>query len=199
MLDFDFLPYGEPENWLLAFVDVETTGLKPGYHEMIDIGIIIATLDGEQKGAFFRRIMPDKPGRATEESVACNGFSVERWEDFDALTTKEAVEKIENFYNQIPNSKNIIFCAYNEHFDHAFVDHLFRSADKSIGNLHNYTLDLPSIAWGMGIPCLHQRQLVEKLDVENEPNASDEDTDPWEHTGLGGAKLNRRIYEALMQ
>jgi hypothetical protein len=32
-------PAEAPDQWLLAFVDVETTGLVPGYHEMIDIGV----------------------------------------------------------------------------------------------------------------------------------------------------------------
>ena len=33
-------PSESPKRWLLAHVDVETTGLLPGYHEMIDIGIV---------------------------------------------------------------------------------------------------------------------------------------------------------------
>ena len=36
-------PSESPQRWLLAHVDVETTGLLPGYHEMIDIGIVMTT------------------------------------------------------------------------------------------------------------------------------------------------------------
>ena len=32
------VPALEPAQWLLAHLDVETTGLVPGYHEMIDAG-----------------------------------------------------------------------------------------------------------------------------------------------------------------
>ena len=30
-----------PDQWLLAHIDVETTGLLPGHHEMIDVGIVM--------------------------------------------------------------------------------------------------------------------------------------------------------------
>jgi|ETNmetMinimDraft_8_1059916.scaffolds.fasta_scaffold36533_1 uncharacterized protein YprB with RNaseH-like and TPR domain len=30
-----------PDQWLLAYIDVETTGLLPGHHEMIDMGIVM--------------------------------------------------------------------------------------------------------------------------------------------------------------
>jgi hypothetical protein len=43
-------PSEAPDEWLLAFVDVETTGLIPGYHEMIDIGIVMTDLDGVEQG-----------------------------------------------------------------------------------------------------------------------------------------------------
>ena len=45
------------EDWLLAFVDVETTGLQPGYHEMIDIGMIVTDLNGLPIDQLFLRIM----------------------------------------------------------------------------------------------------------------------------------------------
>jgi hypothetical protein len=44
-------PSDEAEAWLLAFIDVETTGLAPGWHEMIDIGVVMAELDGSELGA----------------------------------------------------------------------------------------------------------------------------------------------------
>lgn len=102
------------------------------------------------------------------------------------------------FYRKTTGEQHVIFCAYNDSFDHPFVDQFFRPTDHSIRDLHNYTLDLPSIAWGMGLPCLHGNQLEDYLDVESEPSASDEGTDPWEHTGITGARLNLRIYQALL-
>ena len=34
-------PNEAPDKWLLAHIDVETTGLLPGHHEMIDVGIVM--------------------------------------------------------------------------------------------------------------------------------------------------------------
>ena len=92
------LPYGREEDWQIAFVDVETTGLLAGYHEMIDIGIVMTNLEGLEIDSFFRRIMPEYPHRAEQEAIRCNGFSVERWTDFGAAPPKQAVVDIIQFY-----------------------------------------------------------------------------------------------------
>ncbi len=39
-------PTENPADWLLAIVEVETTGLVPGFHEMIDLGLVMTDLDG---------------------------------------------------------------------------------------------------------------------------------------------------------
>lgn len=194
MLD---LPYGEEQDWRIAFIDVETTGLIPGYHEMVDVGIVMADLEGKKIDTFFRRIMPEHPGRASNEALECNGFSVERWRESDAVPPEQAVGQIIDFYNQIVEDKNIIMFAYNVTFDHAFLDHLFRDANKDFRELHDYALDLPSMAWGLGFHDLHQSKMVDRLGVEDEPRAS-KGAKPWEHTGLTGAELNLRIYRALL-
>ena len=46
---------------LLVHVDVETTGLEAGYHELIDAGVVITTTDGVIVDQLFLRIMPDHP------------------------------------------------------------------------------------------------------------------------------------------
>ena len=63
-------PHEHPDEWLLAFVDVETTGLKPGYHEMIDIGIVMTDLDGNGLGDLFIRIQPEHPERTEDGARA---------------------------------------------------------------------------------------------------------------------------------
>ena len=39
-------PVEEKTSWGLFIVDVETTGLDPAIHDMIDLGVIYADLDG---------------------------------------------------------------------------------------------------------------------------------------------------------
>jgi hypothetical protein len=50
-----------PSEWRLAIVDVETTGLFAGYHEMIDLGLVMTDLDGRVIDSLFVRIQPEHP------------------------------------------------------------------------------------------------------------------------------------------
>lgn len=63
------LPDLAPGNWLLAHVDVETTGLVPGYHEMIDIGLVYTDLDGKLIDSLWR----DEKRPGLSRSVAISG------------------------------------------------------------------------------------------------------------------------------
>jgi len=54
-------PAAAPDDWALAFLDVETTGLVPGYHEMIDLGLVMTDLDGGVIDSLFIRIQPEHP------------------------------------------------------------------------------------------------------------------------------------------
>lgn len=67
-------PTANPAGWLLAFVDVETTGLVPGYHEMIDLGLVITDLDGVRIDSLFLRIQPEHPERLSEGAREVNAF-----------------------------------------------------------------------------------------------------------------------------
>jgi DNA polymerase III alpha subunit (gram-positive type) len=186
-------PNEAPDDWLLAFVDVETTGLQPGYHEMIDIGIVMTDLDGEELGDLFIRIQPDNPERIDEGARAVNAFDVDRWRELEALPAEEAIERIARFHDAIARDRNVLMVAFNSHFDAAFLDHLFRSRDRSWRELYHYfILDLPSMAWDQGIRGLTGSSLSAALGIEDEPHVADQ------HTGITGARLNARIYRALL-
>jgi len=190
------LPFGKSDQWRIAFIDVETTGVIPGYHEMVDVGIVMADVDGNEIGKFFHRIMPEHPERAQKGALDCNGFSVERWKREGAVSPKKAVEGIIDFYRSNAKGKNVIMCAYNVSFDNAFMDQLFRSVGKDLRKLHRYAIDLPSIAWGKGFHNLYQKKIVQLLGVKDEPRVS-KGAEPWKHTGITGAELDLRIYRAL--
>ncbi|SVC83346.1 uncharacterized protein METZ01_LOCUS336200, partial [marine metagenome] len=172
-------PDEEPSQWLLAFVDVETTGLIPGYHEMIDIGIIITDLDGVELGELFLRIQPEHPERTDEGAKAVNAFDEGRWEELGALKADEAISLIANFHEEIATEKNILMVAYNSHFDAAFLDHLFRKQGRNWRELYHYfILDLPSMAWSLGIRSLTGSAISGILGIDDEPHT------PELHTGI---------------
>ena len=187
------LPADAPNDWLLAFVDVETTGLVPGYHEMIDIGVVLAELDGTELARTFIRIMPDHPERTSPEVPAINGFDVDKWRNYGALSTTQAVDSLVAFYGQHTGDRQVLMVSYNSQFDAAFLDHLFRSANRSWRELHYYfVLDLPSMAWSLGLRHLWGSRLSEALGIKDEPHTPDE------HTGITGADLNLRVYRELL-
>jgi hypothetical protein len=174
-------PSVAPEAWLLAFVDVETTGLVPGYNEMVDVGVVLTDLTGTEVGAFFVRMMPDYPERASEVTERINSFTEERWQSLEAVAEAEAVER------------SVLMVAYNSWFDIAFVDHLFRQQGRTWRELYHYfILDLPSMAWGQGLRHLAGRPLAETLGLTPETSVAED------HTGLSGARFNVAVYRALM-
>jgi hypothetical protein len=85
-----------------------------------------------------------------------------------------------------------MLAAFNSQFDAAFLDHLFRSQGTTWRTLYHYfVLDIPSMAWALGYRDLTGAALAKRLGVADEPRVADE------HTGITGAMLNVRIYQAL--
>ena len=190
------LPSEDPDRWLLGFLDVETTGLMPGHHEMVDIGLVLTDLEGVEVARFFRRIMPPNPERLSPEAAAMNGFSVERWGKLGAVSVGQAVKEIERFLRETPKQRNVLLVAYNVAFDAAFIDHLFRQAGRDWREIEEvvsyHKLDLPSMAWSLGYRQLHG-------DIGSAVGVPPETEDPLEHTGLTGAEFNVELYRALLQ
>jgi DNA polymerase III alpha subunit (gram-positive type) len=186
-------PNEDPDAWLLAFVDVETTGLIPGHHEMIDIGIVMTDLDGVELGELFIRIQPEFPERTDEGARAVNAFDADRWRELQALSKIEAIETMLAFRNNIAGERKVLMVAFNSHFDTAFLDHLYRSQGRSWRELYHYfVLDLPSMAWSLGFHGLTGSSVSSMLDIEDEPHVAEL------HTGITGARLNARIYRGLL-
>jgi len=187
-------PNAEPDNWLLAHIDVETTGLQPGFHEMIDIGLVYTDLEGEILDSLFLRIQPQHPERLSEGAFNVNAFDPQKWQELGALTNAAAVNSIISFHKKTANEKNVMLIAYNSHFDSAFLDHLFRSANETWRELYHYfIMDIPSMAWALGYRDLTGQELMEKFNIKDEPYIS------HLHTGITGAQKNVRIYRALIQ
>ena len=187
-------PTEAPDQWLLAHIDVETTGLLPGYHEMIDVGIAITNLEGKIIDSLFLRIQPAHPKRFSPGAKAVNAFDADKWTQLDALDQVSAVDSIIGFHRRVTGEKHVLMVAYNSHFDAAFLDHLFRSANKTWRELYYYfILDIPSMAWGLGLRDLNGNWIMDRYKIKDEPHVA------VEHTGITGAMVNVRIYKALLQ
>lgn len=185
-------PATDSADWLLAFVDVETTGLQPGWHEMIDLGLVMTDLDGAVLDSLFLRIQPRHPERTSEGARRVNAFDPARWRELGALDGEAAIDRLRAFHRGVAGDRHVLLVAFNSQFDAAFLDHLFRSAGGSWRELYHYfVLDIPSMAWSRGYRDLTGTALARRLGVADEPQVAEL------HTGITGAMLNVRIYRAL--
>lgn len=186
-------PAQAPDSWGLAIVDVETTGLQAGEHEMIDLGAIYTDLNGEELGRFFVRIMPEHPERAGDIARSINGFSEDRWQTLGAVSQAEAAAQFLAFHEQMSAERRYVFTAYNASFDRGFVDAWLTSHGSDFEALYTYfVLDLPSVAWGAGVLDLVNADVAAAFGVEAETR------DPMRHTGLSGAQWNLDLYRAML-
>ncbi|WP_440957451.1 exonuclease domain-containing protein [Oceanicaulis sp. LC35] len=186
-------PAEAPESWGLAIVDVETTGLEPGEHELVDLGAIYTDVHGNELGRFFVRVMPDHPERAGEIARSINGFSEERWQSLGAISQAEAAAQFLAFHEQMSTERRFVFTAYNASFDRGFVDAWLNAHGSDFEALYTYfALDLPSVAWGAGAIDLVNADVAAAYGVEAETS------DPMLHTGLSGAEWNLELYRAML-
>lgn len=188
------LPDVAPDDWLLAHIDVETTGLLPGYHEMIDVGIVMTDLDGKVIDSLFLRIQPNHPEKLSPGAFAVNAYDPDKWIQLGALSTDVAVDSIIAFHKAVASGRDVLLVAYNCQFDTAFLDHLFRSVGKTWRELYfYYVLDIPSMAWGLGFRDLTSQKLMQQYNITDEPHTAEL------HTGITGAMKNVRVYQALLR
>ena len=185
-------PQTEPERWALAFVDVETTGLVPGWHEMIDLGLVLTDLEGVPLDSLFLRIQAEHPERLDPGAKAVNAYDHARWRELGAVPPALATDSLARFVRRVAAGRSVMMVAFNSQFDTAFLDHLFRASGRSWREMfHYYVLDLPSMAWALGDRGLDGPSLSARLGVPDEPHVA------TEHTGITGAALNARLYRAM--
>lgn len=187
-------PDKAPEKWGLAILDVETTGLQPGHHEMIDIGLIYTDLDGNEIARFYTRIMPDFPERASAGAVAVNAFSEERWKALGAVSEAEAAELLLAFHEAHRGDRVWMIAALNSWFDAAFLQAFLAEEGYSSRDLYHYhVLDIPSMAWGDGAMGVTSSVLAAHYGLPDETRV------PEEHTGATGAAFNLALYQAIVK
>ncbi|MDG2297405.1 MAG: exonuclease domain-containing protein [Gammaproteobacteria bacterium] len=182
------------ESSLYAIVDVETTGLNPNYHEMIDIGIIIINQNLEIQGQYFSKVLPSFPERIDPMAQNINGFDLQRWTQEEAISEVELINQMNIFLNNYIGKP--IFIAFNSWFDSGFVRNLLNEHDYKFNDWFDYrVLDIPSIALACGYfpttPDFNEK-LATLLEVQPETK------DPLKHTGESGVNFNYTVLRSLM-
>lgn len=177
---------------ILAFLDVETTGLDPQKHEVIQIGVVLAKQiprDGnmgpkiEKIEEFEIKIKPERIEDAEDDALRINGYTEADW--MFAPDLKNAMEFISK------KLEGTIQVSHNLTFDAAFMDKSFERAGME-NNMARYKLDTISIAFARlyNRPDVKYslRYLCELFQIKND-NA---------HTALSDAKALYEVYKKMM-
>lgn len=104
----------------LVAVDVETTGLEPTYHEIIQIALVPIEPDMRVDRSKCRcwKVRPRYPERATPEALAVNGLNLEELV-YTAPSADTVMDRIDDFMDGLamPEDKRMIPLAQNWAFD----------------------------------------------------------------------------------
>lgn len=96
----------------LVFLDVETTGMNPRYHEIIEVAIIG---NDDEMEPFCTKLKPIHPERISDEAIAVNGYNEEEWDD---------APKVMQMHGEITTRlHDRIVCGHHVGFDIDFVKH----------------------------------------------------------------------------
>jgi DNA polymerase III epsilon subunit-like protein len=132
----------------LAFIDLETTGVNPSIHEIIEIGVVRARQTGDpsdplvEVDRFSMKITPEHLERADRKALQVNHFDVEVWR-------KEGVSFKDAFPILDEKLKGHILVAQNVAFDVGFLARAYEHLGKSLDNsIYYHKLDVASLAMG---------------------------------------------------
>lgn len=107
-------------NNVLASLDIETTGLICGYHEIVQICVLPLTCDldpVDTVSPFYLNIKPEFPERASPEAMKVNGLDLE--ELAHAPTQAQATDIFYEWFHglKLPFGKRLIPLTQNAPFD----------------------------------------------------------------------------------
>lgn len=169
----------------IALVDIETTGLDPRKHEIIEMGVVIFESDTNKIiQCLDMRIKPERPEDGDPKAYALNGYNKEEWGNCMSLSTAMKLFST--------NTVGATFLAYNVTFDWGFMSEAFQKTGIP-NEMHYHRMCLMSMAW---VKLPHEGQgwklknVCERLGVEPEPEV---------HRAINGAMSAFKVYKKLME
>jgi DNA polymerase-3 subunit epsilon len=165
----------------IIITDVETTGLDPIHHEIIEIGAIAVNHNLEELARFDVKVKPDHVDTADPVALEINGYNEKDWEN--ALSQYDAAAQFRLF------SAAGILAAWNITFEYTFLKQMFHNAHL-IDYLDYHRIDIPSIAWMLipGQAKFSMDAVAENLHLPPEPKP---------HRGITGAEYELAILRRL--
>ena len=124
----------------LAFIDVETTGLNPERHEIIEIAALAVHPSSMQVIAHAHtKVKPERLGDADPEALGVAGYDDERWSD--AVPLAAALRAV------APVLRGRAVAGHNIEFDWSFLVAAWRRCGLEAPPVDHRRLDTMSLAW----------------------------------------------------
>ena len=187
---------------LMVAIDFETTGLTPGYHEIIQVGAVPLDSDFQPSTEirpFYHNIAPEHPERAARGALTINGLDLA-----DLMLNAPSKDKVADLFVEwfealdLPATKNLVPLAHNWTFEKSFGlawlgeelwNHIF----------HYHARDGMVLALGIKdraafasepdpFPRVSLSALCKILNIVNEN----------QHDALGDAVAEAKVYRALL-
>jgi DNA polymerase-3 subunit alpha (Gram-positive type) len=172
----------------LAFVDIETTGLNPFKHEIIEIGCLITKQNERNEWVvveeFECKVKPEHIETAEAEALRITGYDESAW--MFAHSLEEALKMLSQ------KCEGCVLVGQNISFDYSFLSYAFGS--KNIKDTFFYAkLDTLSLAYMRfrkddSITNFTLRELCERLGIKNEKA----------HTALADVRATFEVFKKLM-
>ena len=157
-------------------LDLETTGLSPEMHEIIEVGAIRVNRDSDTHLAFQSLVKP--VGKIPRKITQITGIT-QGMVDSDGLPLSQVLVQFQEFAGDLP------IVAFNAPFDMGFIWNAAKRHGVSINNRYACALKLVRRAY----PDLPSHRLV---DLAKWGNLSDENT----HRALGDCKRTIAVFTA---
>ncbi len=165
--------------------DIETTGLNPMVHEIIEIGcVILNPQTGETINEFEVKIAPLRILDAHPKALEVNGYREEDWRSASSLQ-----EGLRQYADAI---RSCVFCAQNATFDWSFLSNAFGKEQINL-DIDYHRLDLMSLGYAKlrekGVLKYSLNSMAEFFSLAGEP---------FPHRALTGARIAAQVYTRLM-
>lgn len=168
----------------IAITDVETTGLDPQKHEIVEIGLVLIDQEtGEVIDTLDIKVRPEHIETADEVALKLNGYNEADWQD--AASILEAIA----LYGE--KAQNAIFCSHNVTFDWSFILEAFKRAGLK-SSLDYHRLDLFTLIWSKtrdsNIESFNLSRVAQFLGLPEEP---------LPHRAINGARTAHEIFKRI--
>jgi DNA polymerase III epsilon subunit family exonuclease len=171
-------------------LDIETTGLDPAVHEVIEVGCILFCFDAKKKvfrieESFDIKIKPEQIELANPISLKVNGYTIDKWTQ--AVSATVALKTISR------KIKGRVMVGHNAGFDYSFMNQAFKK-HMIVNTLHYHVLDTLSMAYvtlrdNVDATRLSLQYLCDFYGIENKKA----------HTALADAQATYELFVKLME